>query len=171
MEWNLTAQQLQNESRSKSEYLNVFNQCLKTIQNAHNLNKTWAILEIPAFILGKPFYDQDKCVSEVCKMLKSRNFAFQLAPNVKPPHVHIFVSWAIIPTTTTTRKRSKRKENNDISGSSCSNTSSNTHLTKTNAEKTVKRVMFDSDVLNELELTYKAMQNSGKLSHLQSFKK
>ena len=133
---------------TKSEYLSIQNQCMKEIQNANRLSKTWVVIQIPAFILGAPFYDNKQCLAAVTTMLKDGQFAFKVMPELKPPHVSIFVSWAV----------SKRP-------------AKETPLMTQEPMKNTKRVMFENRVLTDLDITYNAMHNSGKLGHLKSFKK
>ena len=155
----VTANELQNSF--KTEYTVVSNQCLKTIQGAHKLNKTWAIVEVPAFILGSPFYDQGRCLGSVCTMLKERKFSFKLIPEMRPPHVNIFVSWAILP-----EAKKRREKGGSSSGSSSAESSEKLETQPTKQ----KRVMFNNTVFTDLDITFNAMNNSGKLGHLKSFK-
>lgn len=171
MEWNLSANQLQSES--KSDYAGLIEQCFKNIQNSHKLGKTWSIVEVPAFLIGRPFYDQAKSIDEICNLLTDKNFQYKILTNVKPPHIHIFVTWAV----TSQRKRSKiPKEpvwnvNGNVNGSQSSEASSTQTQTTNENRKNSKKVMFENDALAHLDLTYNAMKTSGKLQHLKSFSK
>lgn len=156
-----TADELKNTGPG-DEYKTLFSRCYSAIEHAHRLHKTWVIFEIPPFVFGKPFFDQQRCLDLICDSLESKKFNYKVMFN-HPPHVQVFISWA------KAKSRGKEETKGRPIKPAIHNSTQPYAPETREPPKEVKRVAFSADALLNLEQTYNAMRSSGKLNHLKSF--
>lgn len=128
-------------------------QIFSDISSTHKIGKSWILFPIPFFVAGHPSYDQARCLEHVCTKLAESKFKFRVLHDIQPPQLHLFVHWSKSNPTTSFSKPHTRS----ISEPNQSR----------NPSSPQKKVSFDA--LSNLDLTYQAMRNSGKLNHLKSF--